>query len=196
MPDAILPSVVSAASGLLGVAVGGYFTAINQRHERQQRRIGEQLAEFYSPMLGLRAKVRATNDVQRKITGAAASAWQTMMAYKNEADIDKIEMLTKERTPQFDRIIQYGNSQLSDVIIPAYRKMVELFISKMHLAEPSTIKHFSALLEYVEIWDRHVAESLPGEVMARLTHSEENLFPFYEDLGDTFNRLQQKLTRS
>jgi hypothetical protein len=46
-----------AASGLLGVAVGGYFAAHNQKRERQHRRLSDQLAEFYGPMLALRTEI-------------------------------------------------------------------------------------------------------------------------------------------
>jgi hypothetical protein len=59
MANGIIGPVIAAAAGLLGVAVGGYFTAYNQKRERQQRRVTEQLAEFYGPML-MSALVRIT----------------------------------------------------------------------------------------------------------------------------------------
>lgn len=142
----ILPAVISAASGLLGVAVGGYFTSLNQRRERRHQRVNDQLAEFYSPMLALRAKIGAKVGLQLKIGSLAESAWKEMMTYNSAAEIDKIEKLTKDRGPEFERITQHGNSQLKEVILPAYHQMVELLISKMNLAEPSTIQHFPTLI--------------------------------------------------
>jgi hypothetical protein len=78
-------------------------------------------------------------------------------------------------------------------IIPSYRKMVELFTLQMHLAEPSTINCFPALLEFVEVWNRWLDESLPSEVLGLLSHTEETLFPFYENLLDNFTRMQDVL---
>lgn len=194
MPSDVQP-VIAAASALLGVAVGGYFTAHNQKRERQQRRISEQLAEFYSPMLALRARVLAKSELGLKITGEADSAWRAMMerAYKYKEPIDYVEKVTKERSPDFEKLTQYGNRQLAEEIIPAYCKMVELFTLKMHLAELSTIQHFPALLDFVEIWSRWLDQSLPVEVLGRLNHSEEKLYPLYEDLADNFARMQQTL---
>jgi hypothetical protein len=185
--------IIAAASGLLGVAVGGYWTAHNQKRERQQRRISGQLGEFYSPMLGLRAQVLAKSELRLKISGAADAAWRTMMDRAYKVGIEEVEKIDKERFPLFENIIEHDNRQLAEDIMPAYRKMVELFTSKMHLAEFSTLQHFAVLLEFVEIWNRWLDKSLPGEVLTQLNHSEEKLYPFYEDLGNNFARMQQAL---
>lgn len=167
--------IIAPASGLLGVAVGGYFTAQNQKRERQQQRIKDELAEFYSPMLGLRAQVLAKSE-------RAQSRHRGM------------QNLRAERFPLFEKIIYYNNQQqLAEEIIPAYRKMVDLFISRMHLADCSALQHFPALLEFVEIWNRWLDKSLPPEVLEQLNHSEQKLYPFYEDLASNFARLQQEL---
>ncbi len=199
MPVEILVPTIAAASGLLGVAVGGYFTAHNQKRERQQRRISEQLAEFYSPMLALRAQVLAKGELRLKISGEADAAWRAMMerAYARkevkEGNIDYVEKLINERSPHFDKLVDYENSQLAQDIVPSYRQMLDLFTSKMHLAEFSTIQHFAVLLEFVEIWNRWLDHSLPVEVLTQLQHSEEKLYPFYENLADNFARMQQAL---
>jgi hypothetical protein len=198
MPFEILGAAVAAASGLVGVTVGAYFTALNQKRERQQRRISEQLAEFYGPMLALRAQVLSRSELSLRISERAGSAWQSMIrhAYESKDElraIDLVEELTKGRFPDFEKLTRYGNRQLAEDIIPAYRKMVALFTLKMHLAEPSTISHFPALFEFVEIWNRWLDGSLPVEVLGQLNHSEETLFPFYGDLADNFARMQQMM---
>jgi hypothetical protein len=71
--------------------------------------------------------------------------------------------------------------------------MVDLFSAKMQLAEPSTIQHFQALVEFVEIWNRWLDQSLPPEVLGQLRHSEETLNAFYEDVADNFVRMQHAL---
>src|ERR1039458_4535188 len=146
-------------------------------------------------MLALRAQVLAKIELRLRITGGAESAWRAMVerAYKSREAIDHVEKLTKERFPDFAKITDYDNRQLAEEIIPAYRKMLELFALKMHLAEFSTIQHFQALLDFVEIGSRSLDQSLPVEVLGRLNHSKENLFPLYEDLADNFARMQQAL---
>ena len=163
----LMPSgILGAASALLGVAVGGYFTLHSQKRERQQRRISEQLAEFYSPMLALRAQVLAKIELRLRIAGGADSAWRAKvdLAYKSKEAIDQVDRLTKERFPDFEKITDYDNRQLAQEIIPAYRKMLELFALRMHLAEFSTIQHFQALLDFVEIWSQL---RIPGEADQR-----------------------------
>jgi hypothetical protein len=116
-----------------------------------------------------------------------------MMEHAYKADMENVARINDERCPVFERIIDYDNRQLAEDIMPAYRKMAELFRCKMHLAEFSTIRHFAAFVEFVEIWNRWLDKSIPREVLGELNHSEKNLYPFYEDLADTFARLQREL---
>jgi hypothetical protein len=71
--------------------------------------------------------------------------------------------------------------------------MTDLFTAKMHLAEPSTRKHFGALIEFVEMWERSLRGALPGEVIEVVGANEENLTAFYTDLEGNFERLQAAL---
>jgi len=178
---------------LLGVALGGYFTAHNQKRERQHRRSSDQLGEFYGPMLALRAEILAKSELRLKISGAAGGAWSSLMENARKRGVEHVKEVEKERFPLFEKIIEYDNRQLAEDIMPAYRKMAELFRCRMHLAEISTIRHFATLLEFVEIWTRWLGNSLPSEVLGQLNHSEQKLYPFDEDLADTFARLQQGL---
>jgi hypothetical protein len=65
----------------------------------------------------------------------------------------------------------------------------------MGLAEPSTVKHYGTLVEFVEIWNRGLQKSLPGKVIARLNHEERKLYPFYEDLEAQAQRLREQLKK-
>jgi hypothetical protein len=145
--------------------------------------MGEQLAGFYGPMLALRAQTLSQSELHQRISRKAGVAWQEMTkrAYEGNDEsgrIDRMERLTQQRWPSFERLAEYGNRQLVEEIIPSYRKMAEFFASKMHLAEPSTISYFPALLEFVEVWTRWLDGSLPVEVLGQLGHSESTLFPF------------------
>jgi hypothetical protein len=195
MPTEILPSVITASAGLLGVGVGGFVTAHNQKRERRQRRVSEQLGGFYGPMVALRLQVLARSDLGLKVTEAEGSAWQAMVGHADAGTdemrrIERVERLLTERFPEFEKITDYGNRQLEEFTIPLYRKMVELFTTNMPLAEAGTIKHYPALLEFVELWNRWLDKSVPIEVLGHLNHSEEKLFPFYDDLAENFSRMQ------
>src|SRR5947209_6500028 len=131
MAAEIAGSIIAAASGLLGVAVGGYFTVLNQKRERRQQRISVQLAEFYSPMLGLRFDVLARSELRLKLNGTADATWRKMMHEAQEIGVEHLTRVNKERFPVFEKIIEDDNRQFAEVIMPAYRKMLELFTSKM-----------------------------------------------------------------
>jgi hypothetical protein len=193
MPFEIVAAVIGAGAALLGVFAGGFFTARNQKRERQQRRINDQLSEFYSPMLALRAFVLTKSELRLKISGVAEIAWQDLVTSRHPIDVERLMKTTEERFPVFEKIIIDDNRQFAEEIMPAYHKMVELFRSKMHIAELSTIEHFASLLEFVEIWDRWLDKSIPHEVGAKLNHSEQKLYPFYMNVAANFIRMQDTL---
>jgi hypothetical protein len=177
---------IATASGLLGVAVGGYLAAHNQKRERQRRRVSIQLAQFYGPMIALRAEILVKNEVRLKIGGAPDVAWRGMMEHAYKVDIEYVEKINEGRFPLFERIIDYDNRQLAEDIVPAYRKMAELFTCKMHLAESSTIRYFATFVEFVEIWNRWLDNSLPSEVLRELGHSGKKALPVLRGFGRYF----------
>lgn len=189
----ILVPLISAGSGLLGVAVGGYFAAHNLKRERQQHFLREQLSEFYGPMLAWRALVPAKSETRMKMSGAADAAWRELISRAQEIGIDEVQKVSASRFPLFEKIIKDNNHQLAEEIIPAYRRMQDLCVTKMYLAERSTREHFVAFTEFVEVWTRWLADAIPGEVVQELGHSEEKLVPFYQDLAANFERLQRSL---
>jgi hypothetical protein len=185
--------LVSAASGLIGVAVGAWMTGRHQVSERRYRYLLQQLTEFYSPMLGMREQIRIKSEIRLKISNAAGTAWPELVADAREAGLDAVQELQEKRWPGFERIIEYENRQLEQEILPLYRQMLQFFTAKSHLAEASTRSHHQQLIEFVDIWDRWLGGALPPEVLKRLEHGEERLQPFYEDLTANFERLQGRL---
>ena len=73
--------------------------------------------------------------------------------------------------------------------------MLKHFTNNIRLAEPSTLQHFNALVEYVELWKRGLAESLPYKVAVTLNHDETKMYPFYDDVQTQFRKLQQELAK-
>jgi hypothetical protein len=82
---------------------------------------------------------------------------------------------------------------LEDKLLPAYREMLGIFRRNMMLAQPETRPFFPALVEYVEIWDRYMANVIPFEVGARLGHNEATLYPFYDHLQQMHDKLRSRL---
>jgi hypothetical protein len=128
----IIQSLIAAGSGILGVCVGGYFTAHQQRHERRNTRVREQLQGFYSPMLGMREEIEAKNEVTGKLTSIAKTGYPKRLEGITDPD-------TKQRIQQEMREFgMYNDTQFRENIL-TYQKMLEHFSTHMWLAEPSTV---------------------------------------------------------
>lgn len=185
--------LISAASGLIGVALGAILTSRNQRQERRQRFIRDQLAEFYAPMLGIRERLRARREIRMKVRNAAGTVWPHLMGEAREVGYEHLRETRQELSPKFMRIIENDNRELEEELNTLYRQMADLFTAKMHFAEPSTRQHFGALIEFIELWQRWLRDALPSEVAERVAPNEGNLTAFYADLGTNFERLQAAL---
>jgi hypothetical protein len=186
-----MQSGISAASGLLGVFVGAWMTSLNQRGERRVARLREQLQEFYSPMLGMRAEIGAKSATRQMISDVAGKTW-----FEEQIDVSDAELrskLAQAGIPTIKKLNEYNNIQLREEIVPLYRRMLQLFSENMWLAEPSTQEYYGELVEFVEIWNRHLKETLEPELVMSLNHSEADLKPFYEDLIAQFTRLKKEL---
>jgi hypothetical protein len=58
--------------------------------------------------------------------------------------------------------------------------------------ESDSAQHLGALTEYVEIWKRFLAGTLPAEVASLVSHTEQDLYPLYDDLeAQEKNRREQ-----
>jgi hypothetical protein len=186
--------IVPAAAGLLGVLVGGWITGYNQKKERLHNHVREQLRDFYAPLLSMRKEIRSKSELRVKLHTMVDKAWQKRIDSVRD-DPQTLIAVEKARGPQFDKVFDYSDKQLTNELIPQYREMLEHFKKYIWLAEPSTLTHFTTLVEYVEIWNRFMASSLPSEVLKFVDHREEKLSPFYEDLERQEKALREKLSR-
>jgi hypothetical protein len=193
-------TIIAAAAGIIGAVAGasvaGWISLKSSKHERWQRLLQQRLEEFYGPLLAIRSRIKAKSELRLRISRLAGEEWPKLAAVAQSGGVERIEQLQKERWPEYEKIIEYEGKQLREEILPAYREMVSLFISKMHLAEPATRSHLAELINFVEVWDRWTDGSLPREVLPRLDHNEKRLYPLYEDLEKQFAALQEALSRS
>ena len=133
-------------------------------------------------------------ELRLKIREKADATWKKLCADATQSGgRAALQRLSDERYPEFERIIEYDNRQLTQELIPAYREMVRLFRENMWLAEKETKGYFGKLLEFVDIWERWLDKSMPTEVLETLNHREEKLQPFYKHLQEIHNRLRKKL---
>ncbi len=186
-----LPILNPLLSALVGAVVVYYFGI---RHLVIQRRAAfreRQLGEFYAPMAGIRKQIRAKSELRLKISDAADAAWQDICkSYGDRPMFDD-----EQRFAPFKKIIDYENEQLKAELIPKYREMLTLFTDRYHLAAPDTRAFYQEFLEFVEIWNRWLADSLPREVLEKLGHTENKVKPFYDHLESKMQQLQDELAR-
>jgi len=187
----LIQSGISAGAGLLGVAIGGWMTSRHQKKERQNARYREQLLEFYAPLRGIRTEIRAKSELRVKLQAIAGSEWTEKFGRVTDPTI-KAE-IDRSDWPKFEAIINFSNEQLRLELVPMYRRMLKHFRSHMGLAELSTIQHFPALVEFVELWNRHLESPLPAEVAVAVDHSEANLKALYDDIDRHFEDLARRL---
>jgi hypothetical protein len=152
-----------------------------------------QLKEFYSPMMGLRREIRMHGELRIRVHDVANVVWQDLCAQARDVSIEELTALSVSRGLEFNKIIDYDNEKLQAEILPAYRQMAKLFRASLWLAEPETQSHYANLIEFVELWDRWIANAIPAEVIERLGHSEKELDGFYQHLQRKHDELRQKL---
>lgn len=182
-----------AIFGLVGVVVGALLTSRREVKQRKLAFLEKQLSMFYSPMLGLRNEISVHGTLRLRVQNEADAAWRQLCAETENLDVEARQRVSSERGPEFKRIIEYDNAKLHEELLPAYRKMVELFRDFYWLAEPETRAYYPKLLEFVEIWNRWNDKALPPEVLRRLDHGEDNLAPLYLHVEQMHNAIREKL---
>jgi hypothetical protein len=185
--------LVPALFGLTGTLVGGWITAHNQTKDRLNRRYAEQLL-FYAEMLSIRKTILAKSEIRLRLHNIMHKVLQ------EEAQLVRLEEITPQfekkqarLSDEYDKLIDYSDNQLRNELIPLYRKMVDVWVANMGQAKESTQEHFAALVEYVEIWNRFLDQSLPNTVVRRLEHEEPKLYPLYKDIEEQVVRLRKEI---
>lgn len=183
----IVAALLSASISALVVYYFGIRQLAKQRSSDFRK---EQLSQFYAPLAGMRKQVRAKSELRLKVSQAANAAWQEICEQYRGAIMHDHE----DRYAPFRKIIEYENTQLESELLPIYREMLKLFTERYHLAETETREFYDSFVEFVEIWNRWMAEALPGEVLEKLNHGEEHVLPFYEHLEKRVATLQSEIT--
>ncbi len=186
---------IPALSGLGGVMLGAWLSGRREIRQRRLSFIEKQISDFYSPLLGIRSEIRMRSELRVKIHSTANNEWIKLCEKNQIIGVEALQKLTDERGKEFTEVIEYDNRQLKEELIPAYRRMVNLFRDNMWLAVPETKIYFESLLEFVELWERWLAKSLPPEVIQALEQNEESLHPFYDHLQNKHDELRVKIEK-
>jgi hypothetical protein len=110
--------------------------------------------------------------VRVKVSKTAAAEWAALFEGIESPELkQEIEARHKD---QFDSIVTYSNKQVVDDLLPSYRRMLDLFREKLWLVERATRIHYPTLAEFVEVWNRRVAGSLPASVAEGMGHGERH----------------------
>lgn len=182
-------------NSLLGALVGAwvvYYFGVRQLVVQRRLAFAErQLAEFYAPLAGLRKQIRAKSELRVRISSAANAEWQDICnMHAGHPMLDH-----EARFAPFKKIIDYENEQLKSELVPMYRQMLSLFTERYHFADADTRAFYEGFLEFVELWNRWLADSVPAEVIRRLDHSEDKVKPFYDHLDGKVDSLQRQITK-
>lgn len=190
----VAPSLVAAASGLVGAFIGGAISRHNDQRKQRLEFAATQLQQFYSPLRSIQLHIRSLSELRVRIETTAEIEWGKLLddatARGGHAENRR---LRDERFPEYRLLVTHDNNQFRDTLHPLYRKMLDTFREHYWLAAPSTREHYPTLLNYVELWQRAIDGSIPGEVIVALNVREEPLKPFYADLEVEFSRLQTVL---
>lgn len=188
-------ALVTGAAGLIGVGLGGGLALLNQRRQRADERIQQQLNEFYAPFLGVHMLIRAKSEFRLKLSGILGEAWPRLFANaRAQGDPSLLKETADKHWPAFEKAQDYANHVQQHEIIPLYNKMVQLFTDKMPFTEPSTRQYFGELVEFVEIWNRFYADVLPKETLSLLDHREDKVKPLYADVAGQVENLTRQLS--
>jgi hypothetical protein len=156
--------------GWLGHLLSGWLTSRRERAKRRVEFCTRQLDEFYGPLLSLHKEIRARGELRVKIQ----------------------EKISTKESLYILQIVDDENKTLG-VLMPRYQEMVNVFRTKMWLAEPETRVHFPVLIEFVDVWDKILSDRLPREIAPAIGHTEANLKPFYSHLEATHDRLRSEI---
>ena len=184
--------VIPAASGIAGAFLGAWLSRWNEQRKQRLEFAAQQLREFYSPILATRTHIRAVSVLRLRIE-QAHGALGSIPSPRATEDLHLKYSKQQSHHAEAQQLAQFNNTQFETVLLPLYEKMLATFQDKYWLADETTRPHYQVLLEYVELWKRHLAKTIPGEVLTTFDVREHTLEPFYENLDRQFSDRQKML---
>jgi hypothetical protein len=184
--------IFGAAASLLGVVVGGLITNFNQKKERRNRRIREQLS-FYSTLVAIKMEIDVRTTIQEKSLKLNKVAREEDLQIFGDDDPSSRAQVLIQRLPSEERSDGYYQEQYKSEIIPRYKKMLAYWGEHMDLPEPSTVKYYKDLAVRVASWDRAENNGYAFGVGLKMENELPNLDPMFNEFDEQMKQLQNKL---
>jgi hypothetical protein len=187
----ILPIVAAlGAGGWIGSVITNWMTARRERAARAVQFRTQQLEQFYGPLLAMHKEIRARSELRVKLQQAIDSQHMEDMLL---AGPGKTEEASDAHLPAILINIRDESETFRNILMPRYREVMDVFRDKMWLVEPETREYFEGLIEFVDVWDKILADKLPPPVASAIGHTEQNLQPFYRHLEKMHDRIRSEI---
>ena len=175
---------------ILSQLVSYLLTGRRDRANRETDFRTQQLQELYGPLLSLHKEILAHSELRVKLQQALDQSHVEAMF---TAGPNGVEDASDPFVGAILTNIRDENETFRQFLMPRYHEMVNVFRSKIWLAEPATRDHFAKLVEFVFVWDKLLDERLPSAVAPAIGHTEQNLKPFYAHLEEMTDKLRRKI---
>jgi hypothetical protein len=183
--------LTTALATFFGAVVAFGFALWKSAYDRRADFRRQQLSEFYSPLAGQACRIRALLGMSQRVREAAAKGWVDALAPYGASVPERIE----SDSQRFSRVWDYENNQLDEDLLPAYRRILDLFTEKYWLALPATRHFYESYYAFVEHWNRVKKDSLPVEVRLHVPQHVSQLTEFFDHLEATLQHLQDRQNR-
>lgn len=193
MSLAFLNPLISAAAGLSGVLLGGW---LSDRRERQKQRndfFKLQLSEFYGPLLSMFTEVRARDALRVKLIRAITQHHQRQMLEVRQEGHDAVHDASMESLNKLATVSNDERRIFRETAMPAYRQMLTTFREKIWLAEPDTRNFLPDFIEFIDVWERTLRDTISPDIATAVGHNEQNLDDFYQHIKSTHDHLRHIL---
>lgn len=170
----VILSVVAAlgVGGWIGSVINNWMTIRRETAARAVQFRKQQLEQFYGPLLAMHKEIRARSELRVKLQEAIDAQHMEEMLH---AGPGKTEEASDAHLPAILTNIWDENETFRNVLMPRYHEMIDVFRNKMWLAEPETREYFKSLVEFVDVWDKLLANKLPHSIAPAIGHTEQNL---------------------
>src|SRR5262249_8842001 len=187
----ILPIVLAlGVGGWIGSFITHWMTIRREMAARAVQFRKQQLEQFYGPLLAMHKEIRARSELRVKLQEAIDAQHMADMLH---AGPGKTEEASDAHLPAILTNIRDENETFRTVLMPRYHEMIDVFRDKMWLAEPQTREYFKSLVEFVDVWDKILANKLPHSIAPAIDHTEQNLHPFYQHLEEVHDRIRLEI---
>jgi uncharacterized protein Usg len=176
--------------------IGASWGAWRDRVQRRVSFIEKQLTYLYAPLFALRTEISAMSQTREFFRDLGQRGWEEVTKATEGQDPAAKQRVTKEWWPAYQRLLEFDDRKLLEVLLPAYRKMLSVFRDHLWLADFDTRDYYPQLIGFVSTWERYLEGALPPEVIRRISISEAQLQPFYDHIAARHDALRARLQRT